>query len=335
MRRKLFLHMGVHRTGTSSIQHFLKANFGTLLGKGVFHAYAVARHDRIFADLFAGRLTALDLAQDIAARADAKPVAVHTVTLSDEDISCQRDLSPLAPLAEVFDLRPVIFLRRQDLWLESWYRQNIKWQWDKGLAHLPFDGFLRQRHKFHWIVYDRLFERAAALAGAENVCVLPMEAAHCPDGAVGAFLDVIGLRNRKGLAPETRQNAALSPLMTEFMRHLPLGGLPASQRHLIEQACAQADQSLASARAAYYLDPDTRAEVLAGYAAGNARLARRVFGRDTLFRDPLPARNAPRAATLLPQDSQEVMRKLVWPVLERMAHLADSQAAPPPFSEGG
>lgn len=318
MKRKLYLHMGVHRTGTSAIQKTMAAQFGPLLGQGVFHAYAVPRHDALFRRIFEGRCSAAEVAQDIIARADSKPVPIDRITLSDEDIICQRDLTALAAFADYFDLHPVLYIRRQDLWLESWYRQNIKWQWDRGLAQLDFESFLAKRYRFFWIDYEKTYARIAQIADPAKIGLVVMGADGQSMDSVARFFHLIGATLPITARHVLQENASLSPQMTEFLRHFPLRDIPPPERRLIEAACAVADQTLTHHPAAL-LDPVQREEILAGYAGGNQRLAQRVFGRDALFSPMLPPPGqAPRH---LPKDRNVALETLVWPVLRALAQM--------------
>ncbi|MFC2970493.1 hypothetical protein ACFOES_20545, partial [Acidimangrovimonas pyrenivorans] len=157
--RKLILHIGAHRTATTATQKTLRKNFKALLRQGVFYPYGVDRHIRIANMLLSGAMPPAELAEDLGRRAEAweKELGreVGTIILSDEDICMRRDLSILAPLRDHFDVEIIFALRRQDLWLESWYLQNVKGQWNKSLAHLTFDEFMDRSEEFHWIDYDR------------------------------------------------------------------------------------------------------------------------------------------------------------------------------------
>ena len=281
-KRRLYLHVGVHRTGTSSIQHALKSDFGQLLWRGVFHAYATARHKALFDDLFSGKQSARAIAQDITNRADAKPCHIHSVTLSDEDICMRRDLSPLAGLSEYFEVHPVLFVRRQDCWLESWYRQHVKWQWDKRYAHLRFEDFLARRQDFFWVDYERLARGLAHLFGKNSLIIIPFEEGRFAANSVSLFYDALGVGDLPDAVHETK-NQSFSMRMTEFMRGLPLAKLPIEQRHRIERACAKVDAGIKD-RSSFFANATQRGTILAEYSASNTRLAQSYFGRDSLFR---------------------------------------------------
>ena len=63
-------------------------------------------------------------------------------------------------------------------------------------------------------------------------------------------------------------------------------------------------------------------------ALGNAALAQRHFGREVLFKTPLPAPDAPPAQQDLPASSAQTLALLVGPVLQALlAEMSDQQQA--------
>jgi hypothetical protein len=321
MQRTLYLHIGAHRTATSSIQKFLHSNFGKIQIEGFFYPFNLRRHFDLINRIFAREVSVADVAADLNRRADGKRYPIHSIVLSDEDICIRKDLGLLAQFRDHFEVKVVFMLRRQDLWIESWYQQNVKWQWNSDHAHLTFEEFLTRRARFFWIDYDERVRHLEKLFGAENVILRVFEKGQMPEGPVNTFCDAIGLAKRDGLLPPPHVNTSLSPLMSEFMRCLPLDALPAKQRREMERACEVMDAEMTAGTrpSALYLDPAARAALMAEYAEGNAALARRRFGRDQLFFDPLPAAEAPLALRTLPDSSYELMQRLVGPFVATLA----------------
>jgi hypothetical protein len=320
MTRTLYIHAGVHRTATTSIQSFLRTNFSALQKKGVFNPFAAGRHFGLVNKIFSGESDVGEVAADITARADGKRFPIDTVILSDEDICCRRNLSPLARFQDHFDVKVVFSMRRQDLWLESWHQQNVKWQWNPELAHLTFPEFLKRRQDFFWIDYARTLRHLEELFGAEALRLIVFEKDQMPGGPVETFARAIGL-DTAGLPPAPHTNPSLTPQMSEFMRTLPLDELDGPQRRLVEQACARIDHARRAAGASgstLLMDWKTRRAILDEFAASNAAVAARYFDRDVLFHDPLPAPDAPIAEQSLPADSYETMRDFVGPMLRDM-----------------
>ncbi|MDJ0820538.1 MAG: hypothetical protein QNJ09_01850 [Paracoccaceae bacterium] len=325
MQRKLFLHIGSHRTATTSIQQFMFANFEALKKTGILYPMRVARHQRLINTIFAGKRNSAEVGQDLMERAAKHEAAlgkpIGTVVLSDEDISMRRDLSPLAGLREHFDVQVVFSLRRQDLWLESWFFQNIKWQWIPHLSHCTFDEFLERREEFHWIRYNRYVQHLEDVFGAENIRLNVFEKQQMPDGPVVAFCKQIGLTDLSTCSTPPHVNSSMSAEMVEFLRHIPLDTFDPPERDLLRQAFEAVDRNVlgnTGKQSELLLSPDQRRAILAIYAEGNRALAQRHFNRDQLFLDPLPAEDAPLAQMTLPADTDTLLARFVAPLLTQL-----------------
>ncbi len=317
--RKLYLHVGVHRTATTSIQRFLRANFVALVSKGYLYPFGVTRHNALVSKIRYGTLSAEDMAQDLLRRMDAKGPHVQAAVLSDEDISAIVDVSVFAPLMRHFDVKVVVSLRRQDLWLESWYLQNVKWQWDASLAHISFAEFLERRDEFFWIDYASRLAQYEAVFGPGSVVAGVFEEAEMPDGPIDAFLAMIGITDQTGFGDKLHHNSSLSPLASEFMRQMPLDEMVGPDRKLVEQAFLDMDAGLVTNGSKLLMPLAQRQAVMAEFADSNAAVARAYFGRDQLFRTPLPAAEAPLADATLPTDGAVLMRDFMVPLMRALA----------------
>ncbi|WP_299615892.1 hypothetical protein [uncultured Tateyamaria sp.] len=331
-KRTLFLHIGAQRTATTSIQSFMHANIDALMPLGIFYPLRVARHIEVMDQMMPrhpdGRprpgvpaRAPSDVAAEITRLADKKQHPLDRVVLSDEGLSLRRDLKALVPLNDHFDVKVIFFLRRQDLWLESWYFQNIKWQWNRALAHLTFNQFLAGMEQFHWIDYDRHVTMLENCFGAENVHLAVFEPGQMPDGPVVEFCRLIGLNDLTGLAQPSHENASLSPTMVEFLRHLPLDQANDGVRDSILAACRHVDSVVLGndqRSSERILGLQDRQKLLNLFEASNRRLARRYFNRDALFQEPLPGADVPLAKLRLPDNSAELMGQLVGPLFEQL-----------------
>ncbi len=317
----LYLHIGTHRTATSSIQAFMLSNWDALLARGLFHPMRIARHFALFNAIFAGRRSVREVSMDLLLRASKQPVDVDRILLSDEDVCMRTDMTVLGEFRKHFDVKVVFALRRQDLWLESWYLQNIKWQWNKSLSHLSLAEFLVRSEDFHWAHYDRLLSHLDEVFGQENVLPYVFEKAQMPDGPVAAFCHTIGLTDLSQFKPAPHVNSSYSPAIAEFVRGLPLDEAPDKYRARLENALKVVDHKLVQSEqehSSLLMDPDTRARIIATHAEGNANVARRYFGRDQLFLEPLPSADAPLAQMVLPTDSATLMRDYVAPMIQAL-----------------
>lgn len=315
----LYLHIGTHRTATSSIQAFMLANWEALLAQGVLHPMRIPRHFALFNAIFSGRRSVKEVALDLKLRASKHPVDIDRIVLSDEDVCMQTDLSLLGQFRDHFDVKVVFALRRQDLWLESWYLQNIKWQWNKSLSHLTLTEFMARSEEFHWAYYDRLLSHLDEVFGQENVLPYVFEKAQMPKGPVAAFCSRIGIDDISGLKPAPHVNSSYSPAIAEFVRCMPFDEAPDKFRAALEQAVKAVDQKLSLTsgdHSSLLMDHATRTAVMALHADGNANIARRYFGRDALFLEPMPAPDEALAKMVLPSDSAALMRDFVAPMIQ-------------------
>lgn len=325
--RKLYLHIGNHRTATSSIQRFLFGNFTNLMPRGIFYPFRVPRHHKQFYNIFMKKTLIKQFAAKLHTLADAKKDNIHSIILSDEDVCMRRDLSILGELRKSFDVKVIFALRRQDLWLESWYLQNIKWQWNPDLSHCSFPEFLALQKDFFWIDYNAYVEHLEIVFGRENVQLYVFEKEQMPQGPISAFCGQIGLESMAGLTPPPHANSSNSPLITEFMRCLPLDKAKPHYRSQLERACAMLQSEMNKEGApvsTLMLDTKQRAKIMAGFAAGNKKLAKRYFNRSELFYAPLPQRNAPIASMKLPADSYKTMEQFVAPFIHNLIKITDA-----------
>ncbi len=130
----LILHIGLPKTGTTTIQHFLRINYDILLQGGVLypqsgrtyeahHQLAAAFQDFKYdwvPHIELGSI--LDQLQNEISQTDAKKVIISSEILT----WLERPDALLEKLKPFFDfIRVVIFLRRQDDWLESAYRHDL------------------------------------------------------------------------------------------------------------------------------------------------------------------------------------------------------------------
>lgn len=141
VRKRLVVHIGMHKTGSSAIQHFLSRNRLLLRASGVLYPESIGpdgerqpKHNALFAAIsheadFGAPHPMLGSSRDLVARMTERIRAsgARMAILSAEGFSGEKPAfaRALAPLAGEFDVRIVVFLRRPDEWLASFHRQMI------------------------------------------------------------------------------------------------------------------------------------------------------------------------------------------------------------------
>ncbi|MEM9268864.1 MAG: hypothetical protein AAGA78_08005, partial [Pseudomonadota bacterium] len=138
MRQRVVLHIGTHRTASTSLQTWLWLNRPALSALGVWYprpqdrrGFRGAKHgDLRLAALAEGRQSARDRFEPLLTayfEAIAQRGAPITVLSCEGWSARENHFAPrFAPLAERFDVTVVAFVRRPDFWLESMYRHRIR-----------------------------------------------------------------------------------------------------------------------------------------------------------------------------------------------------------------
>lgn len=220
-RPQLTLHIGMGKTGTTALQHFFAQNRDALLGKGVDYPdynCIEGAHHRLSPHIppfLAHHWKFLDVAEwgpDLSAR------ETGSLLLSSELISSARP-PVVADFArrvrEMFDVRIVIYFRRQDNLITSAYNQQIK----AGTLTAPFAEMLeRQFPNFDFMKKLEPWEKGF---GKENIVVVPYERRQFHEGDIRKdFLHrIFGITDFTGLVfEETERNPGLAFSAAEFKR---------------------------------------------------------------------------------------------------------------------
>jgi len=131
---KIILHIGRHKTGTTSIQHFLALNEVLLLDRYGIYYPKIGRdpyfkyHHPLFDDWAQGRKN-LDLQLINEIIEDAKRKSASSILLSSEALSNDNITeTKWIQLKEAFneEITIIVYLRRQDNYLKAMYAEGIK-----------------------------------------------------------------------------------------------------------------------------------------------------------------------------------------------------------------
>ncbi len=317
--RELTLHVGTHKTGTTALQNFLSTNERILRKNGVLYPpcgrAAMGAHHHFVASV---RLTGHPMFQAEKSfeeyLEDLKSVSrqCSRVLLSSEMFSENVDREKLRQLHSVFStIRIVLYLRRQDSYLESSYAQLVK----TGKIGHEIDVHILQDRKLDYLTRCRFWED---LAGKGNVLVRPYEKGQLhQENLFADFLHhVFGLELTDDYKlPKRELNTRLSREALEYQKLVNrLKPRRAGQRPLLAQLSGYSLRSSPETVRAFsghgLLSPAQRSAILQPYAAGNERVAVEFLGRPDcrLFQDPLPDADAPWMA--YPGLSQEEIKAI-------------------------
>ena len=283
-RTDIVVHIGTHRTGSTALQHFLSLNHGQLLDEGI--QYLAAGRGGTNPENHHSLAFALDNGQPApvaALRQELDAVGERTAVISSEML-VEFDSAPvLAQVLEGHRVRIVVFVRRQDLRLESGYRQMVKSSVTR-LAHTMWDhDSLRHYHWRH--DYYLLLTPFAEHFGSDAITVIPYDEPRDPTFVYRAFLEALSVPWSTQLVepPPLQRNHSLDNDCLELKRLSNRDPLPLDD----DLALARGLEAISAARPRHsvrsLLPPGHRARIRKRYEYANRRTALTYLGRPELF----------------------------------------------------
>jgi hypothetical protein len=197
MRRSLYLHIGAHKTGSTSIQHALGTNDDRLRQHGILFPKAARvhfAHRRIVFGLRGKGHPLVGDAPDPKQELDAIVAEVEASGAATVIVTCESmfglDKASIRFLSEGFkdfDTKVLVYIRRQDNMLLSIYNQRVKTA--RNQFHVSFEDVLKNPRRYV-DDYRRNLDRWSAVFGQENLTVRCYETA---GDVVSDFQRLVGI----------------------------------------------------------------------------------------------------------------------------------------------
>lgn len=287
----LLLHIGTHKTGTTAIQRALRNNRRRLIKLGLAAQPTIHRELReVLIQSGRNEPACARVAGRFLEVCSPKlnGIVISNEGFSGDPLSGYANASEMAERLRIctrdFDVKILIYLRRQDEFVESLYTQKIH----EGHS-LSFADFLQSITSvcFDWYA---LVESYAEVFGRENIIVRRYEKRFmpCRESILEDFFHIAGAEpKRLNLIQEkAAPNAGYGPVAVEIAR-ICNPNLAASDRqelrHILQAAISKQPHERYS-----LLNAETRQQLLARHEESNARLAREYLGDATgeLFLPP-------------------------------------------------
>jgi hypothetical protein len=232
LKEKLILHIGIHKTGSTSLQHFLFDNRSSLTAAGFYYPVEGAyywhgqRSQSLLSHSILNKRPAylahvdFDMSQCISdIKRDVAASPSPQVIISSEHFSEASSTKQFASILEVFSdlfktINIVVYLRRQDLWLESNWSQLVK----DGYINMTFEEFARKEEPNN---YYELVRSLADVFGKSNVIVRPFEREQFyRNDLIRDFMHVLGMDIDTSVERLTQLNTSPPVELIELLRHL-------------------------------------------------------------------------------------------------------------------
>lgn len=287
---RIFLHIGSSKTGTTYIQNVFEHNRDALRQQGVLFPPISLSANRFTAghsDLLSlkAQLNGTDPFVWMAEESQNGPEVERVVLSSEYLLAMPYQLQRLKALFDDFPLSVVVYLRRQDDWLDSIYKEHTEGRHDFNT--LSAEAFTEEQRLLE-LNYDKLLEPIVDIFGMEGLLLKVYERGQFENGLLADFCEAVGVNVDALSTSNIPSNPSASIEDIEMMRILnkiPFKGKHGYGPFSMSIMDLMYGGKVSKRRA---MSPVLRRRIVERYADGNAAVARRFFNRDELFFDPLP-----------------------------------------------
>ncbi len=303
---KLYLHIGMPKTGTTYIQNFLRANNNVLKEKGYVYPDFGVRFDAVGANRNAHFLVSVirdenkkrlvgtehEIEDECFEKLYGLFEEYPNVIISEESIwnsaERKRDKNFWKNLKERLEshgisLKIIVYLRRQDLYIQSFWAQQIKESRfsDTLQEYIKSSAFKRAK-----LDYKQRLDEISEVVGKENMLVRVYEKeqyAPPQKTIVSDFLKTVGLQYTDEYTElERLPNRSLSGVYLETMRELNKVGIFDVHNKYVQalmKTVAENNDDIKSISSNEFMTSEEAVEFLAKYKDTNNAVAREYLSR--------------------------------------------------------
>lgn len=328
MLDKVYLHIGAPKTGTSILQSYLAQNRQTLLSKGVLYPVTISAHRGVYKNKESHHLLTYSWAgtsqlvgwenftlfksEKFFSRVErfCKERSISKMILSAENtywLPCLLNVKDFIDDSEYwekkydyvkqiyndlknYDTKIVIYLRRQDHWIQSWYNQHVKngFPLPKVVMEFAEQSKALLDFKSHLDLYADFF-------GKENIIVRAYEKEQLGQGLFQNFSECVGIKETTNikLYQKPRYNAQLPRDVLEFLNicnQLPIDQYKRNWLKLLIRKIANQFESNIVFQKQDLLSSENRIDLIREYEHINYKIATDYLNRKDgiLFYEDMP-----------------------------------------------
>lgn len=326
-KRKLFLHIGAHKTGTTALQTFFKDNQRVLEENGLVYPNSglldIGHHALVQClideEIFWIKLDKPkeELLQDFQEEING----INSDVLLSAENFLRVEPNRLGFLKDSFDVKVVIFLRRQDELINSHYNQVLKAKYETS----EIGSFLDNRKLIESLKFDKVLDEWADVFGTDNIIVKVYEKEQMTNGLFNTFFESINRQlPEKAVFPEGRINPSMGVSSLEMLR-LCNSSNEIEQKHIFVQFLREALDPSGSGKAPNLLSAIEIEKISKIYLESNEKVAKKYLNRDSgkLFMAEYPSGKEQIDYHLLSNNNAAIIVDL-WNRLHRVQDELDS-----------
>ncbi len=287
----IYIHIGTHKTGTTTIQHALRSAAGGNLGDWIYIGAPPTAKDFMRTDQYDKKLVKnfkAEIQRKMPNGEPENPVVLSSEALSGMPTSGYQNsnvvYSMLRDATDRYNVKIVIYLRRQDSFVESMYTQKIH----EGEA-FEFESFLKQYDAPDALDYYRMIADLIEFFGDQNLVVRSYHEAS-EKGLISDFGKII-VSKLLQCTSQGDKNPSYSRDALEIAK-ICNASLDGEQKRRLRRTLQETMAKERSESFAYFTDED-RVKFLEKYEASNLDVASRFFGGDIDRLFPAPKASTP------------------------------------------
>jgi len=243
LKRKIIVHIGSHKTGSTAIQTFFSKNRKELRERGVVYPenacpeiaefghhmipWAFVTNEQFLPTLYAEKYLIQDKTT-LFEKVKSECKTDETMILSSEEFSTltKEEVCSLKEWLSDFNVEIILYLRRQDKYLESAYKTSVL----SGSVNTNFIEFCKyQRFNLNYLELIKTWEDVF-----ENITIRSYSDSNISDDIVGDFLGLVDLSELHDKNQKERENPSLNAEVIEVIRALRLRNEPESSIEVIK-----------------------------------------------------------------------------------------------------
>ncbi|MHC4266331.1 MAG: hypothetical protein ACYSUK_10420 [Planctomycetota bacterium] len=307
--KTIYLHIGVHKTASTALQAFLEEN-QELLGQNNFYVIKALEGHKLYSCFLYHHPWRAFLNAETVRSQWLESFSKRLENINQDNILISSEffcvlykhlIEKLHRLLSPYHVKIICYVRRQDLWLESFYQELVK---AEPVFAPPFQRWVEMLPPFPTMIcnsYSMLKDWAQTF-GKENLTVRPFEKQQLTNNSIfDDFLSLLGLQltDDYKMPDSNKLNPSLSKHMIEFLRigkHIPLesrnvqvsAGRP---KYIFSELVDLAPKSakIPKGKGCSFFSPGERLKIIRQYEPNNKKIARDFLNRDNgkLFYEPL------------------------------------------------